>query len=235
MIDATKILTDLRRQAEALSKEYDLDGKFDSAKVSAEDFRNRLETDENARRLAMGAGGVLLLGLLGTKTGRKFTSGVAKTGAVAALGALAYKAWADRKGAGAPVDVSTAAAAGFPTRAEEDPEFALAVLRAMLASAYADGVLDAHEAQRIDEAMDRAGVSAEERALLQYRNWDQAIDDIAAAARSPNHATELYAAAVVAAGDQSAKESEFLVKLADRLGIGGEQALTIRRAADDLG
>jgi len=63
MIDFKRILADL--QAEA-------------AKIA--------ETVELERRVEQG-----MAGLLGTKGGRKIIGGVAKTGAVAALGALAYR------------------------------------------------------------------------------------------------------------------------------------------------
>jgi uncharacterized membrane protein YebE (DUF533 family) len=230
MIDANKILAELELQARKTAAELGLGDAAAGAKDAAGKFRKRLEDDPQTRTIAAGAGGLALLALLGSKRGRRFAGDMAKTGAVAGLGYLAWKAWQDRQGA-SPTDVATASAAGFPTNASEDPQFALAVLKSMLASAYADGVIDAHEARTIDDAMAKAGVPLEDRRLIAPPSAEVAIEEIAAAAISPNHAAELYAAAVVAAGDIDATESVFLKKLADRLGVGDSHAAAIRKAA----
>ena len=230
MIDASRILAELEAQARATAKELGLGEAAAGAKDAAEKFRQRLETDPQARNVAAGAGGLALLALLGSKSGRRFAGDMAKTGAVAGLGYLAWKAWKDRQGAG-PGDLAGAEAAGYPTHAANDPQFALAIVKAMLASAYADGAIDSHEARRIDAAMEKAGVPMEDRRLIAPPSADAAIEEIAAAARSPNHAAELYAAAVVAAGDIDASESAFLKKLAARLGVGESHAAAINAAA----
>ena len=234
--DAKEVLASLKEQAAVAAREFDLDQKIDDARAAVDKVRERIDSDPKARNAAIGAGGVLLAGLLGTRGGRRLVGTVAKTGAVAALGALAYKAFQDRKKEGfsaEDVDASELRRGGYAGEdMEEDQDFALAILRAMLASAYADGVLDAYEQRQLDEAFDRAGLSATARKELKDNASSPAtLALIADAARSPNQAAELYAAAVVAAGETNGEENKFLNALADRLGVDKEYAAAIRREA----
>ncbi len=241
--DAGKIFADLRREAESALKDFDVDAKVEDAKRAGTALRERLETDPNARAGAAGVGGLLLLGLLGTKGGRSLASGVAKTGAAAALGALAYKAWTERRGGGSPGDASVTGAgtgdaaddepalraAGYPTNLDDDPAFAEATLLTMIAAARADGVLDASEQNVIDAAC--ADLDETDRRRLTEAPDDQLFATIARAAKSPNHAAELYTAAAVMARDPNADEAAFLERLRARLGVDVEYAAAIRRAA----
>lgn len=230
MFDPRQIFAELQKQAGHAAKEFNADGAATKAKEVAGDIRKRLETDPMARNAAIGGAGLLLLGLIGSKGGRRFVGDVAQTGAVAALGALAYKAWADRKGGGdaARADVKTIEGAGFPIDPAADPEFSTAIIRTMLAAAYADGVLEADEKRIIDAALEKADLSPDERRMLtNAASEDETFSAIARAARSPNHAAELYAAAAVIAGSANERETAFLAKLADRLGIAPAHASAI--------
>lgn len=233
MIDARRILEDLARQASDLAKDPRVEARLGDAKSAAQKVRERLETDPKARTVAAGAGGLLLLGMLGSEGGRKFLGAVAKTGVVAGLGAIAYKAWAERQGRGgapepAPEDLKQT---GFLIEADKDQDFAMALVQAMLGAAYADGELDTRERVAIDAALIRSGAGEEDRReLLSNMPEKERIALIKKGARSPNHAAELYAAAVVTAGEQSI-ETAFLGRLADALGIHPEHAAAIRRGA----
>lgn len=234
MLDARKILADLQHHAERAAREIEASGAVDKAKKVAGDVRERLKTDPQARTVAAGAGGLLLLGMLGSRGGRRLIGDVAQTGAVAALGALAYKTWMQRHGKTAGGDnlVRDAAASGFPTDAASDPDFALAVIRAMLAAAYADGVLDAHEQKLVDGALSQSNLTRDDRAMLTNDLPEaESLNLIAAAARTPHHAAELYAAAVVSAGDLHDRETAFLGRLAERLGLDAQEAKAIRDGA----
>ncbi|OFX03972.1 MAG: hypothetical protein A3E78_13850 [Alphaproteobacteria bacterium RIFCSPHIGHO2_12_FULL_63_12] len=233
MLDARKILTELQQQAERAARELEASGAVDKAKKAASDVRERLQTDPKARTVAAGAGGLLLLGILGSRGGRRLIGDIAQTGVVAGLGALAYKTWMERQGKTVGDNpVREAQAAGFPIDHASDPEFALAVVRAMLAAAYADGVLDAHEQKTIDAAMAKSDLTTGERAMLTNEIPEaETLRLLAAAARTPHHAAELYAAAVVSAGDQNERETAFLVKLADHLGLTESESKSIRIGA----
>lgn len=233
MLDARKILADLQHHAETAARDIEASGAIDKAKKVADDVRERLRTDPNARTAAAGAGGLLLLGMLGSRGGRRFIGDIAQTGAVAALGAFAYKSWMERRGKTVGGDlVKKAGAAGFPIDAAGNSDFALAVVRAMLAAAYADGVLDAHEQKIIDGALAKADISPENRAMLSNEiPQEETLRLLAAAAKTPHHAAELYAAAVISAGDLNDRETDFLVKLADRLGLSRDDARALRENA----
>ena len=234
MLDARRILAELQHQAELAAEEVRSSGAIDKAKKVAGDLRERLNTDPQARTVAAGAGGLLLLGMLGSKGGRRLIGDIAQTGAVAALGALAYKTWMERHGRKPASDnvVKEAQASGFPIDPSSDPEFALAVVRAMLASAYADGVLDAHEQRMVDSALAKADLTPTERAMLKNEiPEEETLRLIASAARTPHHAAELYAAAVVSAGELNDRENVFLSKLAEKLGLHDDETRALRSGA----
>lgn len=234
MFDARKILADLQQQAELAARDIGESGAIDKAKKAAGDLRERLKTDPQARAIAAGAGGLLLLGMLGSKGGRGMIGDIAKTGAVAALGALAYKTFMERQGR--KVDEKSllrdAQASGFPIDPSSDPDFALAIVRTMLAAAYADGVIDAHEQRIIDGASSKAAITDDERRMLTNEIPEaETLKLIAAAAKTPHHAAELYAAAVISAGELNDRESAFLDKLADRLGLSPDETNALRQGA----
>ena len=224
MIDAEKILLDLRDQAEALARDFDVDAKVDQAKEAAGKVRERLETDPKARNVAAGAGGLLLLSLLGTRGGRRLIGDVAQTGAVAAIGALAYKAWNDRRGGNndqPPPD--------YLAEMKDDPDFALAIIRAMLATAFSDGILDATERQRVMDVIKQSGGNEETLALLMDSRDEAAdLDEIVSAATTPNRAAQLYTAAALTADVDKQADIDFLDKLAKRLGIAADFAEAIK-------
>lgn len=159
---------------------------------------------------------------------------IAQTGAVAALGALAYKSWMERHGK--KVDEKTiirdAQASGFPIDPASDPDFALAVVRTMLAAAYADGVIDAHEQRIIDGAKAKAQITEDERRMLAGEvPEEETLRLISSAAKTPHHASELYAAAVISAGELNDRESAFLKKLGERLGLTPDETGALRAGA----
>ena len=242
MIDFEKILANLQTEAAKVAEAVELERRLEQGKDMAGDAmekskdladqaRERLETDPKARLAAAGAGGLLLAGLLGTKGGRKVIGGVAKTGAVAALGALAYRTWQARKD---PTDgeAEEARAAGYVGQDNVDPKFSEAIVHVMIAAAHADGVLDEVERTAIEAEMIRLGASEEERTLFtQPMSDEELFDKIVYAAASPNHAAQLYAAASVVAGARDSKERVFLAKLAERLGVEPRHAEAMDRVA----
>lgn len=219
MIDFDKILADLKTEAEKVAEAVELERRLDEGKEAAGKVRERLETDPKARLMAAGTGGLLLAGLLGTRGGRKLIGGVAKTGAVAALGALAYRTWQGRQEP-SEQDTSEARAVGYVDDAHTDKTFSEAIVRVMVAAAHADGVLDEAERLAIDGELERMGADEDERALFTKPVSDETLfDAIVYSALSPNHAAQLYAAASVIAGVRDPGERVFLKKLADRLGV----------------
>ncbi len=236
MIDARRILADLQKQAEATFRELKVDERLADARVTVDTVGERLRDDPNARVLTAGAGGVLLAGLLGSRGGRRIVGDIARTGAVAAIGALAYRAWIERQGGFTKVheadELIEAQAAGFPIDPASDPEFAVAVVRVMAAAAHADGTVSKAECDLLLNAAKKSALDPEERDFLASPTPETETFRLAkAAAKSPNHAAELYAAAVVMTAEPSERESSFLARLADALGVEPGQAGAIRRAS----
>ena len=87
------------------------------------------------------AAGGLLVALLGTGIGRKLTGTTLKLGSLAALGTVAYQAFQKWQGQGAEVGAPAAELAG-----PDAEKRSLALLKAMIAAAKADGHID--EAER---------------------------------------------------------------------------------------
>ncbi len=192
------------------------------------------------------AGGALaggLLGaLLGTGTGRSIGGSVVKIGGIAALGALAYKAYRDWQAGREPGSLpQTAGAVGHtapvvtppppgspflpnPTDTAAANRQGTALLRAMIAGAKADGHIDADERRRIADTLDKTPLTADERRFLDAeiaRPLD--IDSIVAGADSPELAAQIYAASLLAMVADSPAERDYLAKLAAGLRL--EQSL----------
>ena len=183
-----------------------------------------------------GAGGGVLAGglaalLMGSKTGRKIGGEALKLGGMAAVGALAYKAYSDWQAGKKAEPVAEAAThrsvpmlpapAGTPFNpATEFGQQSLArhMLRAMIAAAKADGHVDAQEQARIFAEMDKLPLSSDDKAfVMDELRAKLDVDAVAAAATTPEEAAELYAASLLAIDVDNAAERGYLAMLAARL------------------
>ena len=124
----------------------------------------------------------------------------------------------------APGATKPAADHWAPVAAETDEEpnaesaEALLMLRAMIAAAKADGAIDAEERARIAAQLDGAGLSAKARdAVLADFDKPQSPAALAKQATDPMLAAQLYAAAVVGAGEVTAAERAWLDEFAKAL------------------
>ena len=180
-----------------------------------------------------GAGGGALAGglaalVLGTKTGRKLGGEALKLGGMAAVGALAYKAYNDWQ-AGKQAAPATAqppvpmlpAPSGTPFNPSSDAgqqTLARHLLRAMIAAAKADGHVDAQEQARIFAEMDKLPLSADDKAfVMDELRAKLDVDAVAGAAATPEEAAEIYAASLLAIDVDNAAERGYLAMLAARL------------------
>ena len=104
------------------------------------------------------------------------------------------------------------------------------LLRAMIAAARADGVVDRAERQAIAAQLDAAGLSAAERdQVLADFDHPATVEQLSDAARDPILRAQLYAAAFAAAGEISAQERAWL----DRLGEALKLQPAARKAIED--
>lgn len=121
-----------------------------------------------------------------------------------------------------------------PVAAEADEEpsaetdEALLMLRAMIAAAKADGAIDAEERGRIAAQLDGAGLSAKARDAV-LADFDKPLSPAALAklASDPMLAAQLYAAAVVGAGEIAATERAWLDEFAKALKLDRAAAAAI--------
>ena len=194
------------------------------------------------------AGGALGL-LLGSKRARKFGGKALKIGSVAALGALAYKAygnWQAQQAQHASQSEHRPQAAGAaapPVQevprtvnllpAPEVEQHSRAMLKSMLAAAKADGHLDERE---------RGLVEAELSRLQADPAWRRWVDDelrrpldpaeVAQAAATPEMAAEMYLASLLVADDTSFMERAYLDELARQLRLPEGLKLELQRQAE---
>ncbi len=193
-------------------------------------------------RAGAGLAGALAGGLIASKSGRKLGKSALELGGVAAIAGLAYAAWrTHQRGVAhapplereAPMERHALRAAGFlpaPHAIEGEELLARDLLRAMLAAARADGKLDAAESRVLSEHVLRADLGDAERAAL-YAELEKpvSLDEVAAAATTPQRAIELYTASLLAIEVDSAAERGYLALLAARLGLDADLVSSIHR------
>ena len=168
--------------------------------------------------------------LLGGKTSKKMARGAVKLGGTAALAGLAYKAYeAWRAAQQAPAataapeamkDITPAPVSTpfLPARQEERDDMSLAILRAMIAAAKADGHIDAQEHSRIFDKLDECDLDTEAKAfIIDELRKPLDIDSVVRAATTPELAVQIYAASVLAIDPDDPAEQAYLAMLASRL------------------
>jgi uncharacterized membrane protein YebE (DUF533 family) len=197
-----------------------------------------------------GAGGLVgsaaaggLLGLLLGKKGGKRGGGMLSHGGAALLGALAHRAWQNWQAGQAPATAATTSAHDIDnveprflpaaaTAASGEP-FELSLIRAMIGAARADGHIDATERGRIFEQVDKAGLDAEAKAFV-FDTLDVPIgvSEVAAAARTPEQASEIYLVSRLAVDPDEPAERAYLQALAHRLKLPDGLVAHLDRQAD---
>jgi uncharacterized membrane protein YebE (DUF533 family) len=200
--------------------------------MSAVSSAGQAARGDDMGKYATGAavGGVLGL-LLGSRRGRSMGGKALKYGSVAAIGALAWRAYQDYQAnqrAQSPAGAAGAppAPAALPApRFEALPAPALeqhsqAMLKAMIAAAKSDGHMDERERELVHTELNRL------QADTTTRQWVEAelkrpIDpaDVAAAATTPELAAEVYLASVLVVDETTTMERAYLDELARRLNL----------------
>ena len=195
-------------------------------------------------KLGAGAalGGLSAL-VLGTGAGRSLAGSAVKLGSLALVGGLAYKAYQNYQQGrplltGGPQQQALLAApegSGFEPGVVTHDSAALLV-RAMIAAAAADGRIDEKEQQKILVGLQQAGLDSGAEQFLAHEISNPAtVDDLANAVSSPTEGVEVYTAARITVEPDIEEEHEFLVALADRLGIDKNLAAHIDAVARGAG
>ncbi len=182
-------------------------------------------------------GGAVVGGLLGLMLGgkkmKKMAKGVVGYGGAAAAGALAYKAyqnWQQGKAAATapvatPADYASVDPRFLPESAPaaDGQPFQLALIRAMIGAAKADGHIDAQEQKSLFEQVEKMGLDAESKAFV-FDALTQPVDmaAIAASARGMEQASEIYLVSRLAVDVDHPAERAYLQALAHRLNLPAE-------------
>lgn len=194
--------------------------------------------------------------LFGKKGG---LGGVRGAAGLAALGYLAYRAYQDYQGKAAsdphrtaPVPDAARSSGRSSTlggrladllsgggRREPAPEAtledqqALLLIRAMIAAANADGEISAEERTRIEDRLEAAGASAEDRRFIdQELRAPRSVDALVAEVRDAETAEQVYLASRVAIEPDSAAERTYLDYLAARLRLDPERVQELNRLTE---
>ena len=196
--------------------------------------------DDTEKREAMlnGAGkGALAAGalavLLGTRAGRKLTGTTLKLGSLAAIGGVAYKAfenWQSQqtegtiKNAGQPVNQLTGEASEKRSRA---------ILKAMIASAKADGHIDEQEKNIISQHAEKLGLDASIAGFIR-KELTSVLDakDVAAGADSPKAAAEIYLVSRMTLNLDNENERQYLEQLAQALELAPDLIAELEQQAN---
>lgn len=225
-------LSGMKDGAAAIEQKTGIGAKADAALrdttgKSGGDLFEQAKTFATENKVAAGTalGGLGLL-LLGTRGGRGLIGNAATLGGLAMVGGLAYKAWKNHQAGNAPAAPAQIEAApdaspfGVSGNFEQDNATAMLVLRAMIAAAACDGVVDNAERSRIIGALEGAGLDVHAAKFLDAEFAKPAtIAELAAAANTPALAAQAYTAARIAIEPDSMTEKAFLTNLAVALGL----------------
>lgn len=176
-----------------------------------------------------GAGGSALaagaLGLLlgSNKTVRKTGGKVLTYGSLAALGVVAYKAygnWQTQQAQGTNPAPITPPQTIDRLPAPQAEQHSLAILRALIAAAKADGHVDARERQLIEEAFAKINSDPQLQSWLRSE-LEKPLDpaEVARGIASPELAAELYLASMMMVDEEQFMERAYLDELARQLAL----------------
>jgi uncharacterized membrane protein YebE (DUF533 family) len=120
------------------------------------------------------------------------------------------------------------AAKAAKTNEELDLNPAVALIRAMVAAANADGTIDSQERRFIAEQVSQLGAEAE--AFIETEiTRPRTLEDILTDAKRNNNAEEVYTVSLLAIRVDTEVERNYLARLAQGLGLSAEQIKTIEK------
>lgn len=163
------------------------------------------------------AGGALSM-LMGSKRLRSLGGKGLAYGGMAALGALAYRAYSDWQKQNAGTAPAEAPRTIDRVSGAEAETHSRAILKALVAAAKADGHVDDRERQLIEEELGKLSDDAELRQWLQAE-LSKPLDptEVASAGESPEIASEMYLVSLMMVDDQNYMERVYLDALARNL------------------
>ena len=191
--------------------------------------------ERDAMMAKVGAGvaatGLLAL-LLGTEKGRKTLSPVIKVGALAAMGALGYKAYQKWQTKSGETEFDLSELEVGKLKGEDAEKRSVAILRAMVGASKSDGQIDEAEHAVISGQIKAAGIESQASAILLEEMGKPAdAGRIAELSNSPSMAVELYLASLLVTGQKNDAEKKYLSDLASKLDMAPELVEQIHQEA----
>ncbi|TWI58754.1 uncharacterized membrane protein YebE (DUF533 family) [Pseudomonas duriflava] len=201
-------------------------GKLNQGKMNNQARKTSQTSDPLGGMLSSAGGGAMAASVLGmllrNKRGRRMggMGSMAKYGGLAALGMLAYQAYTNwqKSQANAPQSEPQTVDRAPEGKVEQHSQ---AILRALIAAAKADGHIDEQERQLIDAEMKTHAADDPELQSWLRQEINKPLDpaEIAAGAKTPEMAAEIYLASVLMADDQQFMEKAYLDELARHLNL----------------
>ncbi len=163
------------------------------------------------------AGGALAM-LLGSRSGRKLGGAALKYGSLAALGALAYRAyndWQQQQSAGGSLRAHAEPQTVDRLPAPQVEAHSRAILAALVAAAKADGHIDVRERGLIEDELGKLDNDPATRQWL-HDELEKPLDpaEVARLGDSPELASEMYLASRLMVDQQNFMERTYLDELA---------------------
>jgi uncharacterized membrane protein YebE (DUF533 family) len=172
--------------------------------------------------------GALAAVLLGTKTGRSIGGSALKLGGLAVIAGLGYQAYKNYQAGQKPEPTQSLPEllpppkdSPFSTEPQAvSNDFALSLVRAMIAAAKADGHIDAQERSRIMDKVHLSGLGAEAEAFIEAELAKPIdLDALVASAKTEEQKVEIYTASRLTIEPDTRTERGYLDMLAGRLGL----------------
>jgi uncharacterized membrane protein YebE (DUF533 family) len=196
------------------------------------------EDTEKREAMLAGAGkGALAAGalavLLGTRTGRKLTGATLKLGSLAAISGVAYKAFENWRSQQSGQQVERTGIPVNQLSGEASEKRSRAILKAMIASAKADGHIDEQEKNVISQHAEKLGLDT---SVADFIKDELAaplnVAEVAAEADSPEASAELYLVSRMTLNLDNEKERQYLKQLAQALGLDPDLIAELEQQAD---
>ena len=172
------------------------------------------------------AGGIMAL-LMSSKSARKFAGTAASIGGAALLGGLAYKAyknWQYNSANAAATELS-----GFKSDDSLQAGFQLALIKAMISAAKADGHINEIEQQRIVRAIEQMELSSETKGqVFDLLRRPIRIDEIVKGITNLEQKSEIYLASCLVLDPEHPSEQIHLEQLARAMQLPDELAQQLR-------
>lgn len=172
--------------------------------------------------------GALAAVLLGTKTGRSIGGSALKLGGLAVIAGLGYQAYKNYQAGQKPEPTQSLPEllpppkdSPFSTEPQAvSNDFALSLVRAMIAAAKADGHIDAQERSRIMDKVHLSGLGAEAEAFIEAELAKPIdLDALVVSAKTEEQKVEIYTASRLTIEPDTRTERGYLDMLAGRLGL----------------